>query len=104
MPTRRDFTFTSAAGRRLRAFYAEPELDGEPTAAMPAVIVVHEIMGLNDDIRDIAARFADNGYVALAPDLVGYGFPPFASPASSTAWVAWGTDAPTARCARSRTG
>jgi carboxymethylenebutenolidase len=81
MAIRRDFTFTSATGRRLRAFYAEPELDPEtadtPAAALPAVIVIHEIMGLNDDIRRIASRFADNGYVALAPDLVGDGFKPF---------------------------
>lgn len=77
MPIRRDFTFTSAAGRRLRAFYAEPEVVGEPAAPLPAVIVIHEIMGLNDDIRNIATRFADNGYVALAPDLVGDGFRPY---------------------------
>ncbi len=106
MPIRRDFTFTSAAGRRLRAFYAEPETEteaeraataesatgagagperegsishetGTEPATRPAVIVVHEIMGLNDDIRRIATRFADSGYVALAPDLVGDGFKPF---------------------------
>jgi len=97
MPIRRDFTFTSAAGRRLRAFYAEPETESEPAtepetgggltggadgeaappATRPAVIVVHEIMGLNEDIRRLATRFADNGYVALAPDLVGDGFKPF---------------------------
>ncbi len=87
MPIRRDFTFTSAAGRRLRAFYAEPQAAGgiedetpttsDPPATRPAVIVVHEIMGLNDDIRRIATRFADSGYVALAPDLVGDGFKPF---------------------------
>ena len=34
-----------------------------------AVIVIHEIFGLNDDIRRITGRFADLGYVALAPDL-----------------------------------
>jgi carboxymethylenebutenolidase len=34
-------------------------------------------MGLNDDIRRIASRFADSGYVALAPDLVGAGFKPY---------------------------
>jgi carboxymethylenebutenolidase len=38
-------------------------------APRPAVIVVHEIFGLNDDIRRITARVADLGYVALAPDL-----------------------------------
>ena len=34
----------------------------------PAVIVVHENAGLNDHIRDVARRFAKEGYVALAPD------------------------------------
>ncbi len=35
----------------------------------PGVIVIHEIFGLNDDIRRITARVGDLGYVALAPDL-----------------------------------
>ncbi len=80
MATRRDFTF-HGNGRELTAFYAEPEqpAGADPDAPLPphpAVIVVHEIMGLNDDIRQIATRFADSGYVALAPDLVGAGFKP----------------------------
>ena len=37
------------------------------------VIVLHELFGLNDDIRRITQRFADNGYVALAPDLYSVG-------------------------------
>lgn len=36
----------------------------------PAVVVLHEIFGLNDDIRRIARRFADAGYLAAAPDLM----------------------------------
>jgi carboxymethylenebutenolidase len=36
----------------------------------PAVVVVHEAVGLNDDIRRIAARFADAGYPTLAPDFL----------------------------------
>jgi carboxymethylenebutenolidase len=44
----------------------------------PAVVVVHEAVGLNDDIRRIAARFADAGYITLAPDfLAGLGPMPF---------------------------
>ncbi len=39
----------------------------------PGVLVLHESFGLNDDIRRIAARFADAGYVALAPDLYSHG-------------------------------
>jgi carboxymethylenebutenolidase len=80
MATRRDFTF-HGNGRALTAYYAEPEHPagadpGAPLPPHPAVLVVHEIFGLNDDIRRIATRFADNGYVALAPDLVGAGFKP----------------------------
>ena len=39
----------------------------------PAVLVLHELFGLNDDIRRIARRFAANGYAALAPDLYSVG-------------------------------
>jgi carboxymethylenebutenolidase len=37
---------------------------------LPAVVIVHELFGLNDDIRAIASRFADEGYVAIAPDFL----------------------------------
>ncbi|MBI3337533.1 MAG: dienelactone hydrolase family protein [Candidatus Staskawiczbacteria bacterium] len=35
----------------------------------PAVILIHEWWGLNNDIKEIANQFAANGYVALAVDL-----------------------------------
>jgi carboxymethylenebutenolidase len=35
----------------------------------PGVVVIHEAYGLNDNIRDIAERFAREGYAALAVDL-----------------------------------
>ena len=54
----------------MRASLALPEHAGVGEAgAWPAVIVVHELLGLNDDIRRITRRFADAGYAALAPDL-----------------------------------
>lgn len=40
---------------------------GEPGGR--AVIVLHELFGLTDDIRRIAGVFAANGYFAVAPDL-----------------------------------
>jgi len=49
----------------LRGFLARPEA----AKPRPAVIVIHEWWGLNDHIKDIAQRFAREGYVALAPDL-----------------------------------
>ena len=39
----------------------------------PGVVVLHESFGLNDDIRSIAGRFADAGYVTLCPDLYSHG-------------------------------
>ena len=43
----------------------------------PGVVVLHEMLGLNDDMERIAARFADEGYLAMAPDYFGDGFRPF---------------------------
>lgn len=37
----------------------------------PGVVVIHEAYGLNDNIKDIAGRFAEQGYAALAVDLFG---------------------------------
>ena len=51
-------------GGAMRAALALPD-----TTPAAGVVVLHEAFGLNDDIRGIAARFADEGYVALAPDL-----------------------------------
>jgi carboxymethylenebutenolidase len=39
------------------------------TPPFPAVIVLHEVFGLNGDIRRIGRRFVDAGYAVLAPDL-----------------------------------
>jgi carboxymethylenebutenolidase len=66
-----DVTFPSSTGRPMRACLALPAATGP----RPGVIVIHEIFGLNDDMRRIAARFADLGYVALAPDLFDTGGP-----------------------------
>jgi carboxymethylenebutenolidase len=52
-------------GRKMPVFVAGPDEDG----SFPAVIVVHEIFGLNDHIRDVARRFARAGFFAYAPDL-----------------------------------
>jgi carboxymethylenebutenolidase len=40
----------------------------------PAVVVLPELFGVNDDIRRIARRFADNGYVAAAADFLAGGW------------------------------
>jgi carboxymethylenebutenolidase len=65
MPATADVTFPSSTGRPMRAALAIPPGGGP----RPAVIVIHEIFGLNEDIRRITGRVADLGWVALAPDL-----------------------------------
>src|SRR6185437_14993452 len=37
----------------------------------PAVLVIHEWWGLNDQIKSVAAKLAEQGYAALAIDLFG---------------------------------
>lgn len=60
------------------AYLAKPKTLG----VYPAVIVIQEIFGVNEHIRDIADRFAQEGYIAIAPAIyqrqapqfeVGYG-------------------------------
>lgn len=58
-------TYPGPDGETLSGYLARPE-GGE---ARPAVLVLQEWWGINDNIRDIANRFAAAGYVALAPDL-----------------------------------
>ncbi|MEJ2597711.1 MAG: dienelactone hydrolase family protein [Anaerolineales bacterium] len=53
------------SGEPMQAFLAIS--DG--TGPFPGVVVIHEIFGLNENIRDIAERIANEGYAALAVDL-----------------------------------
>ena len=54
---------------RIRGCRAHVERPERPRRR--GVLVLHEAFGLNDDIRRIARRFADQGYVAVAPALFG---------------------------------
>ncbi len=50
--------------REINALLAVPNA---PTP-MPAIILAHDIFGLDDHIEDLAIRFAREGYAVLAPD------------------------------------
>src|SRR5437660_8491850 len=47
------------------AYRAMPAKDGK----YPVVLVVEEIFGVHEHIKDICRRFAKLGYVAVAPEL-----------------------------------
>lgn len=57
--------YPDADGETLMGYLARPDDDG----AYPAVIVLQEWWGLNEHIMDVTNRFAQAGYIALAPDL-----------------------------------
>jgi carboxymethylenebutenolidase len=57
--------FTSDAFT-IKAFLARPN---GSTSVAPAVLLLHEWWGLTEHIKDVARRFASEGYAALAPDL-----------------------------------
>ncbi len=50
----------------LIGYLAYPETKNEST---PAILVIHEWWGLNDNIKSITRRLAGEGYIALAVDL-----------------------------------
>ena len=58
-------TVFQSGSRQLAGYLARPEGEGP----FPGIVVIHEIYGLNENIKDIARRFAAQGYVALAVDL-----------------------------------
>ena len=51
-------------GIKLGGFISVPQGEG----SFPAVVVIHENRGLNEHTRDVARRFAAEGFVALAAD------------------------------------
>ncbi|MEW6163421.1 MAG: dienelactone hydrolase family protein [Pseudomonadota bacterium] len=52
-------------GQDVPVYRAQPEGKTNP----PVVLVVSEIFGVHEHIKDVARRFAKQGYMALAPDL-----------------------------------
>ena len=53
------------SGGELPVYYARPAQGDK----LPVVLVVQEIFGVHEHIRDVCRRFAKQGYLAIAPEL-----------------------------------
>jgi carboxymethylenebutenolidase len=65
--TTTDITFPGLDGAVIMAYQAMPSSGDGP---FPVVLICHENRGLTDHIRDVARRWASQGYVAAAVDLL----------------------------------
>ena len=52
-------------GQEVPVYRAQPEGKTNP----PVILVISEIFGVHEHIKDVARRFAKQGYMAVAPDL-----------------------------------
>jgi carboxymethylenebutenolidase len=69
-----DITLTASDGFKLGGYRADPA--GAPKGA---VVVIQEIFGVNHHIRSVCDRFAQEGYVAIAPSIFDRSEPNFQS-------------------------
>lgn len=61
-----EVTYGTVDGRALTGYLARPQA---AAGDLPALIVIHEWWGLNDNVRAMARRFAGEGYTVLAVDM-----------------------------------
>lgn len=65
MAVKTEWVTTKTPDGDMRVYIARPE-GNEP---LPGLIVIQEIFGVNDHIQDVTRRFAEQGYVAAAPEI-----------------------------------
>lgn len=65
-PRHDEWVTIDSAGRPLHAYVVYPQI----SARAGAVIVLHENRGLTDWVRTVADRVAEQGFIAIAPDLL----------------------------------
>jgi carboxymethylenebutenolidase len=62
---REKITLSVADGTEMDAYMSRPDTSG----SLPGIIVLQEAFGVNRHIRNVADRFAEHGYIAIAPEL-----------------------------------
>src|SRR5579871_4830358 len=59
-----DISITASDGGKFGGYLNLPK-----TGKAPGVVIIQEIFGVNDHIREVVDEYAAAGYVALAPDM-----------------------------------
>lgn len=65
----RFISIESRDGKTFQAYLALPDASKGGSNKGPGLVLCQEIFGVNAHIRDLADRYAEEGYVVLAPDL-----------------------------------
>lgn len=65
-PRHDEWVQLDSAGRKLHAYVVYPQV----STKAGAVLLIHENRGLTDWVRTVADKLAENGYIAIAPDLL----------------------------------
>ena len=65
-PRHHEFVTVEQGSRKIQCFIAYPEVKDKAMA----ILVVHEIYGLSDWVRSVPDQLAENGYIAIVPDLL----------------------------------
>jgi len=65
-PRHQEWVKVKAGDRTVECFIVYPEVKDKATA----VLLIHEIFGLSDWVRSVADQLAEQGYIAITPDLL----------------------------------
>src|SRR5258708_9208066 len=65
-PRHGEWVEIKSGDRKIKAFVVYPERKNKA----PVVLVIHEIFGLTDWVRGLCDQLAENGLIAIAPDLL----------------------------------
>jgi carboxymethylenebutenolidase len=65
-PRHGEWVDLKSGSRTIKAFVVYPE----SKTKTPAALVIHEIFGLTDWVRNVCDQLAENGVIAIAPDLL----------------------------------
>src|SRR5437762_12505430 len=65
-PRHAEWAEIKSGDRTIKAFVVYPERKDKA----PVVLVIHEIFGLSDWVRGLCDQLAENGVIAIAPDLL----------------------------------